>query len=105
MNAHRQDMVNVELTKEEVIYAIECAILSKYSFLDKRNGWDLQDLSFHDKNLNSCDKDSSDYAGVTFFYVKDIEVDDAPPNKNTVQVNHGDKHCGSDCGNCLNSCR
>ena len=98
MNAHRQDMVNVELTKEEVIYAIECAILSKYSFLDKRNGWDLQDLSFHDKNLNSCDKDSSDYAGVTFFYVKDIEVEDAPVEKKC-----GESIC---CENkCLNSCR
>lgn len=104
MNAHRQDMVNVELSVEEVRYAIECAVLKKYPFLDA-DGWDLQDLNFHEKNLNSGHQDAEGWSGATYFFVKNIEVEDSPPSANTVQVNHGDKHCGSDCGKCLNSCR
>jgi hypothetical protein len=92
MNANRQDMANVELTVEEVRYAIECAILSKYPFLDERQGWDLQDAEFHDKNLNDYRSATANVAGATFFYVKNIKVDDAPP---------ADKGCG----NCLKPCR
>jgi len=91
MNAHRQEIVNVELTVEEVRYAIECAILSKYPFLDQRNGWDLQDTRFHEKNLHSVNQDSGDWSGATYFFVKDVEVDDAPLKEG--------------CGNCLKPCK
>jgi len=97
MHAHRQDMVNVELTVEEVRYAIECAILSKYPFLDEKSGWDLQDSHFHIKNLNSCDRDSDGYVGAAFFYVKNIEVEDAPVEKKC-----GESIC---CENCLKPCK
>lgn len=78
MNASRQDMMNVELTVEEVRYAVECAILSKYPFLDERSGWDLQNFLFREKNLNSSHGDAEGWNGATFFFTKDIEVEDAP---------------------------
>ena len=42
MHAHRQDMVNVELTKDEVCAAIQRVISEKYPLLN--SGWDVQDL-------------------------------------------------------------
>lgn len=93
MNASRQDMVNVELTVEEVRYAIEYAILKKYPSLDT-DDWDLQDAHFHEKNLNSSHGDAAGWSGATFFFVKDIEVDGAPAKKD----------CGGGCGNCLKPC-
>ena len=93
MHAHRQDMMNVELTVEEVRTIIEQAIVNKYAVLD--NTWDLQDAHFHEKNLNSAHGDAAGWTGVTFFFTKDIEVEDAPK-----------RDCdGASCGKCLNSCR
>lgn len=93
MHAHRQDMVNVELTVDEVRTIIEQAIVNKYSVLD--NTWELQDAHFHDKNLNAAHDDSGKFTGVTFFFVKDIQVEDSS-SKNPL--------CG-DCGNCLKTCK
>lgn len=93
MHAHRQDMMNVELTVEEVRTIIEQAIVNKYALLD--NTWDLQDAHFHEKNLNSAHGDAAGWSGATFFFTKDIKVEDAPK-----------RDCdGASCGNCLNSCR
>lgn len=98
MHAHRQDMVNVELTVEEVRYAIECAVLKKYPFLDA-DGWDLQDMHFHEKSLNSGHQDAEGWSGATYFFVKDIKIEDAPVEKKC-----GESIC-CDENNCLNSCR
>ena len=87
MHAHRQDMVNVELTVDEVRTIIEQAIVNKYSVLD--NTWELQDAHFHDKNLNAAHDDSGKFTGVTFFFVKDIEID---------KPVHG---CSGGCGKCV----
>lgn len=98
MHAHRQDMVNVELTVAEVRYAIECAVLSKYPFLDA-DGWDLQDKHFHEKNLNSGHQDSEGWNGATYFFTKDIKIEDAPVEKKC-----GESIC-CDENNCLKPCR
>ena len=99
MNAHRQDMMNVELTVEEVRESIERTILEKYKFLTPDAGWELQDLHFNDKHLNSGDRDCGGYTGATYFFVKDIKVDDAPVEKKC-----GESIC-CDENKCLNSCR
>ena len=105
MHAHRQDMVNVELTVEEVRYAVECAILSKYPFLDEKSGWDLQDAHFHEKNLNSCHQDAEGWSGATFFYTKNIEVEDAPSKRQCVCALVTDAPVTNCQNNCLKPCK
>ena len=79
MNAHRQDMVNVELTVGELRAIVEEAIVNKYPFLAESNGWSLQDMSFHAQNLNSNHhQDADGWSGATYFFVKDVAVECAP---------------------------
>jgi len=93
MNAHRQDMVNVELTVEEVTYAIEYAILKKYPFLDN-DDWGIEDISFDEKNLNSCGPDSGKRSGVHYYFTRTVGVDIQPVTKSAC-----------DCENYLKPCR
>lgn len=93
MNAHRQDMVNVELTVGEVSDAIERAILEKYKFLTEDSGWDVMDVGFDAKNLNACGPDANSKIGVTYFFTRDVEVEGLK------------EVCIGDCRNCLKECR
>lgn len=98
MNAHRQDMVNVELTVQELRAIVEEAIVRKYPFLAEGNGWNLQDTAFHEKNLHSVNQDSGDWSGATYFFVKDVEVDDAPLKERRCALKDGRcAICNADC--------
>lgn len=100
MNAHRQDMVNVELTVQELRAIVEEAIVRKYPFLAEGNGWELQDTAFHEKNLHNVSQDSGGRSGATYFFVKDVGVDIAPLNRECKCANRMD----APVTNCQNNC-
>jgi len=73
-------MFTIELTVAEIQDAVEKRILEKYKFLTKEEGWERQEIGFHEKNLNGVEPN---FKGASGFYIKEIPVveDDAPLNK------------------------
>ncbi len=71
MTGHRQDMFTIELTVAEIQDAVEKRILEKYKFLTKEEGWECQEIGFHEKNLNGIEPN---FKGASSFYIKEIPV-------------------------------
>lgn len=93
MNAHRQDMVNVELTVDELHDAVERAILNKYPFLAAPE-WELEDIGFSKENLNLCDIDAGKRNAVHYYFTRTVGDDIQPVTKSAC-----------DCENYLKPCR
>lgn len=95
MTGHRQEMFTIELTVGEIQEAVERRILEKYKFLLDEEGWECEDLGFHEKNLAAVDLNK---VGASGYYTKSVPVaEDAAPLP--------EKKCGGGCGKCLNSCK
>jgi hypothetical protein len=94
MTGHRQEMFTIELTVGEIQEAVERRILEKYKFLTREDGWECQEIGFHEKNLNSLEPNSK---GASGFYIKEIPVvEDAPLAEKKSQY---------ECENFLKPCR
>jgi hypothetical protein len=93
MTGHRQEMFTIELTVGEIQEAVERRILEKYKFLTKEDGWECQEIGFHEKNLNGVEPN---FKGASGFYIKELIVEEDAPVK---------EKCEGGCGKCLNSCR
>ena len=96
MNGHRQEMLNVTLTVGEIQEAIERRILEKYKFLTREDGWEIQEIGFHEKNVNGIDPNA---IGATGFFLKEIPV---PEDAHSMPIK---EKCEGGCGKCLNSCK
>lgn len=70
MTANESRIVTVELTGEELVYAIECAILAKYPHLDERNGWEWEDADIRDGAIHAA---NSQKVMGSFVYIKHDE--------------------------------
>ena len=94
MTGHRQEMFTIELSVGEIQEAVERRILEKYKFLLDEEGWECEDLGFHEKNMNAMDPNAK---GVSGFYTKSVPVaEDAAPLP--------EKQCEG-CGKCLKPCK
>ena len=96
MIGHRNEIFNITLTVGEIQEAVERRILEKYKFLTREDGWECQEIGFHEKNLNGLDPNMN---GASGFYQKDIPVveDGAPLAEKKCK-------CESVCISCLKSC-
>lgn len=81
MTGLRQEMFSIELTVGEIQEAVERRILEKYKFLTAEDGWECQDIGFHEKNLNALDPNK---AGACGFYCKEVPVVEAAPLQEAV---------------------
>jgi hypothetical protein len=82
-------MFTIELTVGEIQEAVKRRILEKYKFLVDEDGWECQEIGFHEKNLNGLEP----LLGASGFYCKEVPVvEDAPLQE---------KRCWGECEKCL----